>query len=108
MNAWTTVGSVWPTFSVPGMIRSGTILKNRNDAVVVAKDPMPSVSKKLVIAPTPSDSGVGGPTLVAGDGAAPRSPRTVKTAFVQPATNTAGSAASAASSPGMGFILPVA
>src|SRR5258708_40104084 len=99
MNACTTVGSVWPTFSVPGMIRSGTILKNRNDAGVVAKDPMPSVSKKLVIAPTPRDNGVGGPTTVAGDGAAPR---TATPGFGQPATNTAVSPARAAGSPGMG------
>ena len=27
MNAWTTVGSVWPALSVPGMMRSGTILQ---------------------------------------------------------------------------------
>ena len=31
MNAWTTVGSVWPTLSVPGMMRSGTILQQAED-----------------------------------------------------------------------------
>ena len=33
------------------MMRSGTMLEARNSAVVVAKDPMPSVSKKFVTAP---------------------------------------------------------
>src|SRR5450830_1700696 len=98
------VGSVCPTFSVPGMIRSGTILKNRNSAVVVAKDPMPSVSRKLVMAPTPVDSGVGAPASVAGEEAAPGSPRRDMTIFAQPATNTAVNAPSAVSNPVMGFI----
>ena len=52
-NASTTVGSVWPTLSVPGMIRSGTILNARKSAVVVAKEPMPSWSRKFVSQPTP-------------------------------------------------------
>ena len=45
------VGNVFPAFSVPGTIRSGTIRFRRNTAVVVANDPMPSVSKKLTTAP---------------------------------------------------------
>src|SRR5437764_344460 len=90
------------------MIRSGTILKNRNSAVVVANDPMPRVSKKLVTAPTGSESAVGAPTSVAGDADAARSPRTAITTFVQPPTNTAVNAARAASSPVIGFIWPVA
>ena len=56
MNACVIVGSVWPTFSVPGISRSGTILKNLKIAVVGANDPMPSVSKKLVTKPVPSSS----------------------------------------------------
>ncbi len=43
----------------PGMKLSGTSLRNLIHAVVVAKDPMPSVSKKLVTAPKPIDSRVG-------------------------------------------------
>src|SRR5258708_34225450 len=105
MNACPTVGSACPTFSVPGMIRSGTIPKNRNSDVVVANDPMPSVSKKLVTAPTPSESGVGAPRSVAGDGAAPRVPRSATMVFVQPATNTTVSAPSAASNPVIGFLM---
>ena len=65
------------------MIRSGTILKKRNIAVVVANEPMPSVSRKLVTAPTPIDSGVGTRASVAGDaGAARRSPLTARIIFV--------------------------
>src|SRR5258708_8248034 len=90
------------------MIRSGTIPENLNSDVVVANDPMPSVSKKLVTAPTPSESGVGAPRSVAGDGAVPRVPRSAIMVFVQPATNTTVSAASAASNPVIGFISPVA
>jgi hypothetical protein len=52
MNACATVGSVWPTFSVPGMMRSGTIFRSLNTAVVVANDPMPSASRKFVTAPS--------------------------------------------------------
>ena len=58
MNACVIVGSVWPTFSVPGISRSGTILKNLKIAVVGANEPMPSVSKKLVTNPVPSSSAV--------------------------------------------------
>jgi hypothetical protein len=50
------VGIVCPTLSVPGISRSGTILKNLNAAVVGANEPMPSVSKKLVTKPVPSSS----------------------------------------------------
>ena len=53
MNASAIVGSVWPTLSVPGISRSGTILKNLKTAVVGANEPMPSVSKKLVTKPVP-------------------------------------------------------
>ena len=63
MNACTTVGSVWPALSVPGITRSGTIRSARKSAVVVANDPIPSVSKKLVTAPTPTCAGVGQPRL---------------------------------------------
>ena len=56
MNACVIVGSVWPTFSVPGIRRSGTILKNLKIAVVGANEPMPSVSKKFVTKPVPNSS----------------------------------------------------
>ncbi len=56
MKACAIVGSVWPTFSVPGIRRSGTILKNLKIAVVGANEPMPSVSKKFVTKPVPSSS----------------------------------------------------
>ena len=71
----------------------------RKSAVVVANDPMPSVSKKLVTAPMPMAAGVGHAdlrrgrcgTALAPDGAIMRAPRL--------ATKTAVSTASAASSP---------
>ena len=71
MNACVIVGSVCPTFSVPGIRRSGTILKNLNMAVVGANDPMPSVSKKLVTKPMPSCAGFGLWPPVTASGAAP-------------------------------------
>ena len=46
-----TVGSVWPTFSVPGIVSSGTTRRNLNAAVVGANEPMPRVSKKFVTKP---------------------------------------------------------
>ena len=46
------VGSAWPVFSVPGTSRSSTIFVSLKIVVVVAKEPMPSVSKKLVKNPT--------------------------------------------------------
>src|SRR3954469_2439686 len=51
MNAWTMVGSVWPTLRVPGMRSSRTSFHCRKIDVVVAYDPMPRVSKKLVTKP---------------------------------------------------------
>ena len=48
--------NVWiacPTLSVPGISRSSTMRISRNSAVVGAKEPMPSVSKKFVKRPTP-------------------------------------------------------
>ncbi len=50
-NVCTTVGNAWPAFSVPGICSSGMRWRNLKIAVVVAKDPMPSVSKKLVTKP---------------------------------------------------------
>ena len=44
-----------PTLSVPGISRRPPCRNSRNSDVVVAKDPMPSVSKKFVKKPTPSD-----------------------------------------------------
>lgn len=55
------VGRAWPTFSVAGMKLSGVILRNRSQAVVGAKEPMPRVSKKLATAPRMTDSGPGAP-----------------------------------------------
>lgn len=51
MNPCVIDGGVWPTSMVHGISRSATILRNLNHAIVGAKDPMPSVSKKLVTAP---------------------------------------------------------
>src|SRR4051812_46366187 len=87
MNAWATVGSVWPTLRVPGMRLSGIIFHSRNAVVVVANDPIPRVSKKLDIAPTASCSRPG-----------PRS------AFDQPITYTPVNAPSAHSKPLIGFM----
>ena len=54
MKAWAIVGSAWPTFSVPGIFSSGTRRLSLNIDVVGAKEPMPSVSKKLVRKPIAS------------------------------------------------------
>jgi hypothetical protein len=59
MSACTSVGSVWPTFSVPGIRSSRTRPLSLKIAVVDANDPMPSVSKKFVTNPITSSSGVG-------------------------------------------------
>ena len=40
MKAAVTAGSVWPTLSVPGMMRSGTSRRRRKIAVVVANEPI--------------------------------------------------------------------
>ena len=89
MNAWATVGSVCPAFSVPGITRSGTILKNLNIAVVVANDPMPSASKKLVTPPITIWSRFGNRASVDGYGSRAPRLRTAITARAQPAINTA-------------------
>src|SRR5437764_6959908 len=59
MNAWAMVGSVWPTFKVPGMSLTGTRFLSLYAAVVVANDPMPSVSKNAVTNPRAVWSAVG-------------------------------------------------
>ena len=59
MNAWTTTGSERPTIMVPTMHSSATTLNILYAAVVVAIDPMPSVSKKLVTNPTTVSVAVG-------------------------------------------------
>src|SRR4029453_4882972 len=66
-----TVGTVCPTFSVPGICSSRTTFQNLNAAVVVAKLPMPNVSQKLVINPIPRWGGVGGGGSFAPSRAAP-------------------------------------
>src|SRR5919197_3692164 len=103
MNAWTTVGSVWPELRVPGMMRSGTSFNHRKSAVVVANDPIPRVSKKFVTAPTPMCVAVGKRASAAGEVAAGFSRRMARTARVQPPTNTAVSTPSAVRSPVRGF-----
>ena len=52
---------VWPTFSVPGICASSTTRPSLNSDVVVANEPIPSVSKKSVTAPMTSCTGVGQP-----------------------------------------------
>ena len=54
MKACSTLGSVWPTFSVPGITRSGTSFQNLKKEVVGAKEPIPRVSKKFVMNPMPA------------------------------------------------------
>jgi hypothetical protein len=73
-------------------------------AVVVANDPIPSVSKKFVTAPIPISSGRGRRASVAGDTAPPGAPRIAPTARAQPATYTTVKAPSAVSSPPIGFM----
>jgi hypothetical protein len=51
MNADSTPARAYPTFSVPGMISSGTRRQVRKIVVVVAKFPIPRVSKKVVTKP---------------------------------------------------------
>ena len=51
MNACVMVGSVWPTFSVPGISFTGTRFFSLKIDVVVANDPMPSVSRPAVTKP---------------------------------------------------------
>ena len=85
-KAWTIVGKVWPTLSVPGMIRSGTILRRRKMAVVVANDPIPNVSKKFVMAPRPIWKPSGKRASVAGDASLDLLGRTRRTAWAQPTT----------------------
>src|SRR6266702_2615467 len=51
ISAWMTVGVAWPALSVPGICSSGGWRRSLKIAVVGAKDPMPSVSKKFVTNP---------------------------------------------------------
>lgn len=62
-----TVGRQWPAFSTAGRKLSGTSLRNRSQAVVGAKEPMPRASKKLATAPmaTPSALGLSSPRALA-------------------------------------------
>ena len=55
----TITGGVKPTSIVVGISRSGTILRNLNQAAVGANEPMPSVSKKATTAPRPIASTFG-------------------------------------------------
>ena len=59
MYACTTVGSVIPTLSVPGITASSTMRHCRKMEVVVAKDPMPRVSKNAVTNPVAAACGLG-------------------------------------------------
>src|SRR4051812_1007199 len=52
MNACAMVESVWPTFSVPGISFTGTMLRSLKTGVVVANDPIPRVSRKAVTKPS--------------------------------------------------------
>ena len=59
MKAWAIVASAWPTLSVPGISFTGTMFAQLVGRVVVANEPMPSVSKKAVTKPMADCSGVG-------------------------------------------------
>ena len=65
ISACAITGSAWPTSIVPGMSSSGTRRSNRNAAVVVANEPMPSVSKKLVTKPISRSTPSGRPGATA-------------------------------------------
>ncbi len=58
-SACASTGIASPTMIVPGINSSGTSRNSRNTVVVVANEPMPSVSKKLVTNPMTRSSGVG-------------------------------------------------
>ena len=51
MNACAIVDSAWPTLRVPGISLTGTMLRSLYTAVVVANEPIPSVSRKAVTNP---------------------------------------------------------
>ncbi len=59
MTLSTIAGGVNPTSMVGGISRSGTSLRTFIQAAVGAKEPMPSVSKKLTTAPSSNASGRG-------------------------------------------------
>ncbi len=59
MNACTTTGIAWPMLRVPGIFSSGTMRRSLKTDVVGANDPIPSVSKKFVTAPTTISKSVG-------------------------------------------------
>ena len=63
MSASAMVGGVWPTLSVPGISRSGTMRRSLKNDVVGANEPMPSVSKKFVTKPTAICAHVGHATV---------------------------------------------
>ena len=59
ISACAIVGSAWPLFNVAGRKLSGISLRNFSQAVVGANEPMPSVSKKFVTAPSAIASALG-------------------------------------------------
>ncbi len=65
MNDCSTVGRVKPATIVGGISRSGTRTRNLIQAMVVANELMPRVSKTLATAPGPSASSLGGNTAPA-------------------------------------------
>src|SRR4051812_45057794 len=85
------------------MNRSGITLSARKIAVVVANDPIPSVSKKLDTAPMPTWMPLGPPTSVAGEVSVRGARRMPTTTADQPTANTAESTTSAARSARIGF-----
>nr|WP_234716157.1 hypothetical protein [Sphingopyxis macrogoltabida] len=59
ISACVIVGSAWPTLSVPGIFSSATRPVSLKAAVVEAKEPTPSVSKKLATKPIAISTGPG-------------------------------------------------
>jgi hypothetical protein len=59
MNACAIVGNVIPTLSVPGRTSSLTRFRSLYIEVVVANEPMPRVSKKVVTNQIAPSNGVG-------------------------------------------------
>ena len=94
MNACASVGSVWPTFNVPGMLASSTTRPNLNSDVVVANEPIPSVSKKSVTTPMTICTGFGHPPPVA------------RACTIQKATNATPTIASAMKTPALASTAP--
>src|SRR5262245_28743840 len=103
MKVCTMVARLCPTVIVPGIMRSFTIFRILYQAVVGAYEPMPSVSKKLVMKPPIKCSAFGNRVSVAGVGGPPAF-AALYIAFPQTAVKTVFREARATFSRVIGFI----